>query len=45
MGLAVDGEEGVAAVLGLLRDELREALILCGCPDLAAARELATVRE
>nr|BCD33694.1 FMN-dependent dehydrogenase [Streptomyces violaceusniger] len=43
-GLAADGEKGVSAVLGLLRAELQEALVLSGCPDLAAARGLATVR-
>ncbi|MGK4580268.1 alpha-hydroxy acid oxidase [Kitasatospora sp. HPMI-4] len=42
-GLAVDGEAGVALVLDLLRTELREALLLSGCPDLAAARELTAV--
>lgn len=30
-GLAVDGGDGVAAVLGKLRDELALALALCGC--------------
>ena len=30
-GLAVDGENGVARVLELLRDELRNAMILTGC--------------
>ena len=30
-GLAAGGREGVAAVLGLLRDELRLTLGLCGC--------------
>ncbi|CAL9420604.1 4-hydroxymandelate oxidase [Streptomyces sp. enrichment culture] len=42
-GLALDGEAGALRVLELLRDELREALLLAGCPDLAAARELETV--
>ncbi len=31
-GLAVDGERGVATVLNLLRDEIRLALALLGCP-------------
>jgi 4-hydroxymandelate oxidase len=30
-GLAVDGEEGVADVLSLLRDEFDMAMALCGC--------------
>jgi 4-hydroxymandelate oxidase len=30
-GLAVDGEQGVAHVLALLRSELERALTLCGC--------------
>jgi isopentenyl diphosphate isomerase/L-lactate dehydrogenase-like FMN-dependent dehydrogenase len=30
-GLAVDGRNGVADVLTLLREELAEALALCGC--------------
>jgi 4-hydroxymandelate oxidase len=30
-GLAVDGEAGVARVLGMLRAELDQALALCGC--------------
>ncbi len=35
-GLAVDGESGVRSVLGLLRNELDQALALCGCRNLAA---------
>ncbi|GMU52455.1 MAG: alpha-hydroxy-acid oxidizing enzyme [Candidatus Xenobia bacterium] len=35
-GLAVDGEKGVRSLLGLLRNELDQALALCGCRDLAA---------
>jgi 4-hydroxymandelate oxidase len=35
-GLALDGEAGVARVLGLLRDELDLAMGLAGAPDLAA---------
>ena len=31
-GLAVDGERGAATVLNLLRDEIRLALALLGCP-------------
>jgi isopentenyl diphosphate isomerase/L-lactate dehydrogenase-like FMN-dependent dehydrogenase len=34
-GLATDGESGVAAVLGILRDELRNAMALCGCRSVA----------
>ena len=30
-GLAVGGEQGVADVLARLRDEIEEALLLCGC--------------
>jgi isopentenyl diphosphate isomerase/L-lactate dehydrogenase-like FMN-dependent dehydrogenase len=30
-GLVVDGEEGVADVLTLLRDEFDVAMALCGC--------------
>lgn len=33
-GLTCDGAAGVAAVLGLLRDELAEAMLLCGRPGL-----------
>ncbi len=33
-GLSVGGEDGVARVLGLLRDELDLAMALCGCPRL-----------
>ncbi|MEU6123641.1 alpha-hydroxy acid oxidase [Streptomyces sp. NPDC047123] len=43
-GLAADGEAGVRHVLRLLHTELREALLLSGCPDLAAARDLDVVR-
>jgi 4-hydroxymandelate oxidase len=39
-GLSVDGERGVSEVLGLLRAELEEAMVLAGCADVAAAREL-----
>ncbi len=42
-GLAMDGEAGAALVLDLLHTELREALVLSGCPDLTAARGLTTV--
>jgi 4-hydroxymandelate oxidase len=34
-GLAVGGEAGVARVLRLLRDELDNAMALCGCPTVA----------
>ncbi|WP_229713901.1 alpha-hydroxy acid oxidase [Streptomyces fuscichromogenes] len=40
-GLATGGGTGVRTVLDLLRDELREALTLAGCPSPAAARGLA----
>jgi 4-hydroxymandelate oxidase len=35
-GLACGGEEGVARVLALLREELERAMALSGCPDLAS---------
>lgn len=42
-GLAVDGEAGVARVLGLLREELDLALALCGCHAPGeASRDLVT---
>ncbi|MGW7049922.1 alpha-hydroxy acid oxidase [Streptomyces avermitilis] len=41
-GLAADGEEGCGQVLSLLAEELRHAMILAGCPDLAAAAKLRT---
>jgi 4-hydroxymandelate oxidase len=34
-GLAVDGEDGVARVLEMLRNELDNAMGLCGCPSVA----------
>ncbi|MFJ4679518.1 alpha-hydroxy acid oxidase [Kitasatospora sp. NPDC088783] len=39
-GLAADGEKGVAEVLSVLSDELRESMLLAGCADLAAAAGL-----
>jgi 4-hydroxymandelate oxidase len=39
-GLAAQGEKGVAEVLSVLRDEVREGLLLTGCADLADAAEL-----
>ncbi|MGX1371750.1 4-hydroxymandelate oxidase [Streptomyces canus] len=39
-GLAAHGEKGVGAVLSVLRDELREGLLLTGCADLAGAADL-----
>jgi 4-hydroxymandelate oxidase len=33
-GLAVGGEAGAARVLKLLRDELDNAMALCGCPTI-----------
>jgi 4-hydroxymandelate oxidase len=42
-GLALEGADGVRAVLGLLRDELTEAMRLMGAPSLAAlTRDLVT---
>jgi 4-hydroxymandelate oxidase len=35
-GLALDGQEGVTAVLSLVRDELSHAMALCGCPSIEA---------
>jgi 4-hydroxymandelate oxidase len=43
-GLAVDGAHGAGHVLSLLATELREAMTLAGCADLAAARTVSTVR-
>jgi 4-hydroxymandelate oxidase len=40
-GLGAGGDEGVERVLEILTDELEEAMILCGVPDLAAARDVA----
>jgi 4-hydroxymandelate oxidase len=34
-GLAVAGEEGAAHVLEILRRELDEAMLLCGCTKLS----------
>lgn len=42
-GLAVAGVAGVERTLSLLRDELRTAMRLSGCPDLVAAGGLRTV--
>ncbi|MER7580198.1 alpha-hydroxy acid oxidase [Kitasatospora sp. NPDC097691] len=41
-GLAADGEKGVARVLSVLHEELRESMLLAGCADLAAAAGLNT---
>ncbi|MPZ82094.1 MAG: alpha-hydroxy-acid oxidizing protein [Actinophytocola sp.] len=43
-GLAVDGARGVGQVLSLLAEELRDAMTLAGCADVAAARTVSTVR-
>jgi 4-hydroxymandelate oxidase len=43
-GLAAAGEAGARRVLDLLAAELRDALGLSGCPGVAAARRLRTVR-
>ncbi|WIM94441.1 alpha-hydroxy acid oxidase [Actinoplanes oblitus] len=42
-GLAVGGERGAARVLELLATELRDAMGLAGCEDVASARRLRTV--
>jgi 4-hydroxymandelate oxidase len=39
-GLANGGARGAAQVLSLLADELTEAMMLAGCPDVASARLL-----
>ncbi|MBW5421650.1 alpha-hydroxy-acid oxidizing protein [Streptomyces sp. BG9H] len=44
-GLAMGGEAGARRVLELLADELRDALGLAGCADVAAAAELRTVHH
>jgi 4-hydroxymandelate oxidase len=44
-GLAYDGERGADRVLDLLRTELRQALLLAGCADPTAARQLRVVRR
>ncbi len=38
-GLATAGEQGVARVLSILREELVRAMQLAGCPDIASARD------
>jgi len=35
-GLAVDGQQGVARVLDILRREISLGMSLCGCPDIAS---------
>jgi 4-hydroxymandelate oxidase len=42
--LAVDGAAGAAHALSLLGTEFRDSMVLAGCPDLAAARDLRTDR-
>jgi 4-hydroxymandelate oxidase len=39
-GLASGGARGAAQVLSLLADELTEAMLLAGCPDVGSARQL-----
>jgi 4-hydroxymandelate oxidase len=39
-GLATAGQRGAGEVLSLVRDELRDALLLSGCPDVPSARRL-----
>lgn len=41
-GLAAAGRQGVGRVLQLLREELRQAMLLAGCADVTAAQALAT---
>jgi 4-hydroxymandelate oxidase len=41
--LAVAGAEGATKLLSLLQDELRDAMILSGCPDVHAAGQLNVV--
>ena len=41
-GLASGGARGAAQVLSLLADELTEAMMLAGCPDVSSARSLRT---
>jgi len=41
-GLAIDGAQGAAEVLGLLRTELEQAMVLTGCGDLQDARSTTT---
>ncbi|WP_408663071.1 alpha-hydroxy acid oxidase [Jatrophihabitans sp.] len=43
--LAVDGAAGAESALALLNTEIQESLILAGCPDLAAVRDLRTTQE
>ncbi|MBB4912220.1 alpha-hydroxy acid oxidase [Actinophytocola algeriensis] len=43
-GLAADGAPGAGRVLSLLAEEFRDAMTLAGCADVAAVRELSTVR-
>jgi 4-hydroxymandelate oxidase len=43
-GLAADGARGVGSVLSLLTEEFRDAMTLAGCADVAAVRELSTLR-
>lgn len=42
-GLALGGAPGAAGLLALLSEELRQAMALAGCRDLAAVRTLRTV--
>jgi 4-hydroxymandelate oxidase len=44
-GLAVDGERGAVRVLELLEAELRDAMGLAGCGNVAAAHRVRTVRH
>lgn len=44
-GLAIGGQDGVAAVLAMLRRELELAMMLCGCPTVASATPDLVVRR
>jgi 4-hydroxymandelate oxidase len=44
-GLAVGGEEGLARVLQLLRDEIANAMALCGRPNIASIDATLVKRE
>lgn len=45
LGLFAGGAEGVARMLELLNEELRRAMIMAGCPDLASISEEILIRR
>jgi len=45
LGLFAGGAEGVARMLELLNEELRRAMIMAGCPDLASVSEKILIRR